>query len=111
MKTQARSILRIFLVSTLLVALAALATAAKDGRNGSKFGSIAWNGNTLTFTVTAATGSNGLRAMLPNTTAAGTLASLTAGGNPVTFTTETLKGITYAVFSAPSGSYVAVYAP
>jgi hypothetical protein len=63
------------------------------------------------FTVTAAAGSNGLRAMLPNTTAAGTLASLTVGGNPVPFTTETLKGIPYAVFTAPSGSYVAIYAP
>ena len=63
------------------------------------------------FTVTAAAGSNGLRAMLPNTTAAETLASLTIGGNPVTFTTETLKGITYAVFNASSGSCVATYAP
>ena len=82
-----------------------------DGRNGSKFGSITWSGNALTFTITAATGSNGLRAMLPNTTAAGTLASLTMGGNPVSFTTETLKGIPYAVFNASSGSYVATYAP
>ena len=42
---------------------------------------------------------------------AGTLASLTAGSNPVAFTTETIKGLTYAVFSASSGSYVATYAP
>ncbi len=82
-----------------------------DGRNGSKFSAIAWSGNTLSFTVTAATGSNGLRAMIPNTTSAGTLASLTVGGNPVAFTTETIKGVTYAVFSASSGSYVATYAP
>ncbi|HKI00568.1 MAG TPA: hypothetical protein VKK31_01175 [Thermoanaerobaculia bacterium] len=82
-----------------------------DGRNGSKFGAISWSGNALSFTVTAATGANGLRGMLPNATPAGTLASLTAGGNPVTFTTETVKGITYAVFSAVSGSYVATYAP
>ncbi len=82
-----------------------------DGRNTSKFGSITWSGNTLTFTLTAASGSNGLRAMLPNTTPAGTLTSLTVGGNPVTFTTDTTKGIAYAVFTASSGSYVATYAP
>jgi hypothetical protein len=82
-----------------------------DGRNGSSFSAIAWSGNTLTFTITAATGSNGLRAMLPTVSTAGTLASLTAGGNPVTFTTETIKGISYAVFPAGTGSYAATYAP
>jgi hypothetical protein len=82
-----------------------------DGRNGSKFRAITWSGNTLTFTVTAAFGSNGLRGMIPATTSAGTLASLTVGGNPVTFTTETIKGISYAVFPAGSGNYVATYAP
>jgi hypothetical protein len=82
-----------------------------DGRNGSKFGSITWSGNTLTFTVTAAAGANGLRGMIPTTTSAGNLASLTVGGNPVTFTTETIKGISYAVFPASTGSWVATYAP
>jgi hypothetical protein len=82
-----------------------------DGRNGSSFGSIAWSGNTLTFTVTAAAGANGLRAMLPTSSTAGTLASITTGGNPVSFTTETVKGISYAVFPASSGTYSAAYAP
>jgi hypothetical protein len=82
-----------------------------DGRNGSSFGSIAWSGNTLTFTVTAAAGSNGLRAMLPMSSNAGTLASITTGGNAVSFTTQTIKGISYAVFPASSGTYTAAYAP
>lgn len=82
-----------------------------DGRNGSSFSAITWSGNTLTFTVTAASGSNGLRGMIPATTSAGTIASLTVGGNPVTFTTETIKGISYAVFPAATGSYTATYAP
>jgi len=82
-----------------------------DGRNGSSFGSIAWSGSALAFTVTAAAGSNGLRGMIPASTSAGTLASLTAGGNPVTWTTETIKGIAYAVFPAASGSYTAIYTP
>jgi hypothetical protein len=82
-----------------------------DGRNGSSFGAIAWSGNALSFTITAATGANGLRAMLPASSTAGTLASLTVNGNPVTFTAQTVKGIAYAVFPAVSGSYVATYAP
>lgn len=82
-----------------------------DGRNSSKFGSITWSGNTLSFTVTAAAGSNGLRGMIPATTAAGTITSLTVGGNPVAFTTETVKGLSYAVFPASTGSWVATYAP
>jgi len=82
-----------------------------DGRNGSKFSAITWSGNTLSFTVTAAAGSNGLRAMIPNTTSAGTLASLTVGGNAVAFTAETIKGLSYAVFPASTGSWVATYAP
>jgi hypothetical protein len=49
--------------------------------------------------------------MLPATTSAGTLASLTADGTPVAFTTQTVKGISYAVFPAGSGAYVATYAP
>ena len=68
-------------------------------------------GGALSFTITAATGANGLQALLPAATPAGTLASLTANGSPVTFTTQTIKGITYAVFPAASGSYVATYAP
>jgi hypothetical protein len=82
-----------------------------DGRNGSTFSNLTWSGNALSFTLTAATGANGLEALLPNTSAAGTLASLTRNGNPVTFTTSTIKGITYAVFTAASGAYVATYAP
>ncbi|MBW8876261.1 MAG: hypothetical protein JF614_14945 [Acidobacteria bacterium] len=82
-----------------------------DGRNGSSFGSISWSGTALSFTITAATGANGLQALLPNTSTGGTLASLTLNGSAVTFTTQTIKGIVYAVFPAASGSYVATYAP
>jgi hypothetical protein len=82
-----------------------------DGRNGSSFGSISWSGSALSFSITTATGSNGLQAMLPNTSTAGTLASLTLNGGAVTFTTQTIKGIAYAVFAAAAGSYVATYAP
>ncbi len=84
-----------------------------DGRNGSSFGSIGWSGGVLTFTVTAAAGANGLRAMIPASTSAGDLASLADGSGPVAWTTETIKGIAYAVFPAVSGSgsYTASYEP
>jgi hypothetical protein len=82
-----------------------------DGRNGSKFSGHTWSGGTLSFTVTAAAGADGLRALLPVTTPAGTLASLTFAGSPLAYTTETLKGIAYAVFPAATGAYQATYAP
>src|SRR5206468_11967355 len=80
-----------------------------DGRNGSFFGSIGWNGSVLDFTVAAADGARGLQAMLPVTVGSKTLSSITLGGSAVTFTTPTIKGIQYAVFPAGAGSYQATY--
>jgi hypothetical protein len=82
-----------------------------DGRNGSAIGDHTWSGGTLSFTVTAATGADGLQAMLPLTTPAGTLTGLTFAGSPLATTTETIKGITYAVFPAATGAYQATWAP
>ncbi len=81
-----------------------------DGRNGSSFGNLAWNGNTLTFTIAVGAGANGLRAMLPTTSAAGALTGITLGGIPVSYATQTIKGIDYAFFNAAAGSYEATYA-
>jgi hypothetical protein len=80
-----------------------------DGRNGSAFGAVAWSGNDLTFTVTTAAGANGLQAMIPTTSSKGTLTSVTRNGAAVTFTTETIKGVPYAVFSATAGTYAVRY--
>ena len=49
--------------------------------------------------------------MLPIQGRGGTLSSITRGGTAVPYTTETIKGISYAFFSAATGSYAAVYAP
>jgi len=49
--------------------------------------------------------------MLPLQTAAGSLTSLTRGGSNVTFTTATLKGVQYALFTGTAGSYSAHYGP
>ncbi len=80
-----------------------------DGRNSSSFGSVVKTGATLGFTVTAAAGSEGLQALLPIASATGTLNSVTRNGAAVTFSTQTIKGISYAVFTALAGSYQATY--
>ncbi|MFC0532170.1 Ig-like domain-containing protein [Phytohabitans kaempferiae] len=78
-----------------------------DDRDSSAFQSFNWNGSALSFTVTG--GANGLRGMIPLTSTAGTLTSITRGGSPVSFTTQTIKGIQYAFFTATPGSYVGTY--
>jgi Domain of unknown function (DUF4082)/Bacterial Ig-like domain/Bacterial Ig domain len=82
-----------------------------DGRNSSSFGSLAWSGNTLSFTIAVGSGTNGLQAMVPTTAAVGALTGITRNGSPVSFTTQVVKGGDYAFFSAAVGSYQATYAP
>jgi hypothetical protein len=82
-----------------------------DGRNGSAFQGLAWNGSTLTFTVSVGTGATGLQAMLPATLGARTLSTLTLNGSPVSFTLQTIKGIQYATFLVGAGTYQATYTP
>ncbi len=80
-----------------------------DGRNGSSFGSITWNGNALSFTVAQGAGANNLKGMVPFYAAQGQLTGITYNGTAATFNTETIKGIVYAFFNAPAGNYVATY--
>ena len=80
-----------------------------DARNASRFGALAWSGNTLTFTIFPGTGANGLTAQIPARSATGTLANVTRNGQPVTYELASLKGLDYAVFDGVSGSYVATY--
>jgi hypothetical protein len=80
-----------------------------DGRNSSSFGSIAWNGSSLSFTVVQGAGADGLQAMLPSQSQAGILSTITLNGGSVAFAPATIKGIAYATFAAPAGAYVATY--
>ena len=80
-----------------------------DGRNTSSFGSLSWSGNSLSFTIVVGTGARNLQAMLPMNSSAGPLNSIQLGTTAVSFTTQTIKGVQYAVFSAAAGSYVARY--
>jgi len=82
-----------------------------DGRNGSSFQAIGWNGTTLTFSVAVGTGANGLQIMVPTTVAAGTLTGITLNSTPVVFTKQTIKGVEYAIATVAAGTYQATYAP
>jgi hypothetical protein len=80
-----------------------------DGRNGSAFQGVAFNGGQLTFNVAQASGAHGLQGMLPINGSTGALQGLSRNGAPVATSTRTVKGIAYATFDAQSGSYVATY--
>ena len=82
-----------------------------DGRNSSSFGSITWDGTTMAFTVTAATGARNLMGMVPSRAGIVPLGGIARNGTPVAFTTQTIKGVDYAFFPATTGAYVATYAP
>ena len=81
-----------------------------DGRNNSSFSSLAWSGNQLTFSIVNNAGQQKLKAMIPVQSSAGSLASITRNGNPVTYSTQTIKGILYAFIDAANGDYIANYA-
>lgn len=82
-----------------------------DGRNGSQFNGLSWNGtaSTLSFSVAPGDGANGLEAMLPVQSAQGPLATIQRGAATVPFTVQAIKGVDYAFFSATAGSYTARY--
>jgi len=80
-----------------------------DGRNSSSFGSLAYSNGVLTFTVSAATGSNGLQGMLPRRAGNRALSTITRGSTDVPYEVQLVKGVEYAVFPATSGSYSATY--
>ena len=81
-----------------------------DGRNGSSFGSIAFGSGVLTFTISPAAGSNGLTAMVPALAQGGALLGISRDGSPIGFTTQVIKGVSYAFFDGAAGSYAATYA-
>ena len=80
-----------------------------DGRNTSTFANLAYSNKALSFTVTVGTGASGLTGMVPTASADGSLSSITLNGSPITYTTQTVKGLQYAIFPAAAGNYVAQY--
>ena len=80
-----------------------------DGRNGSTIRGLSWNAGSFTFVTTVATGANGLQTMLPVQGPMGTLTAITRDGSPVSYTTQTIKGVQYAMFTAATATFVATY--
>jgi hypothetical protein len=80
-----------------------------DGRGRSSLSAFTWTGGTLGFKVDVDTGANGLQGMVPIQSSAGTLQTLQRNGNGVSFTTRTVKGVSYAFFDAATGTYAAHY--
>ncbi|SFH06693.1 Por secretion system C-terminal sorting domain-containing protein [Pontibacter chinhatensis] len=81
-----------------------------DGRNGSSFSAMSWNGGELRFTVSVANGARSLQGMLPMTETTGPLVKLTLNGATVPIVkTEFIKGVEYAFFPASPGEYIATY--
>jgi len=80
-----------------------------DGRNASSFSGLSVAGGAVTFHVTAASGANGLQAMVPVQGATGALQSLTLGGTAVAHDVRTVKGVDYWAFTATTGTYTATY--
>ena len=80
-----------------------------DSRNGTKFSNMAWDNVAKKLSFDLTTTAHNLQAMVPFNSADGTLQQVTESGIPITFTTQTVKGIAYGFFAASSKSYVAIY--
>jgi Bacterial Ig-like domain len=80
-----------------------------DGRNASSFQNLTWSAGQLGFTIVVGTGGNGIQALLPMTSEAGGLVSLTLDGIEVKCQIRRIAGLNYAAFSAAPGRFVATY--
>ncbi len=80
-----------------------------DARNSSSFGSIAWDGQTLSFSIAADAGANGLQALVPMYTVAGVVNGVTRDGAAVSYGLASRKGVEYATFDAAGGNYLITY--
>jgi hypothetical protein len=80
-----------------------------DGRNASTIRGLSWSGGALTFVTTVGAGANGLQTMVPSQGPSGTLTSITCNGMPMSFATQTIKGLQYAFFGAVPGTCRATY--
>jgi hypothetical protein len=73
-----------------------------DGRNNTSVSNVSYGTSSLSFTVNAAVAN--LQEMIPANYNGKALRGVTVGGNNVTYTTQTINGLQYAVVNLPSGS-------
>jgi hypothetical protein len=79
-----------------------------DGRNNSHFSNLAWNGNTLSFSIRTVAGARDLQAMIPIPTGR-QVSSVTANGNPVAHASAVIKGVPYLFIMANTATYQVVF--
>ena len=84
-----------------------------EARNASGFNNIRWNGAALDFVFQTPQAGHDLTLMIPSEQEGSLLASITVDGVPVSYTTDVIKGLTYALFTtqAARARVVATYAP
>src|SRR5574338_845742 len=82
-----------------------------DGRNGSTFAGLTWDGASLGFELVQASGARNLQALVPYQAAGGPVTAIHRDGLFVAFALETIKGVQYAAFDAEPGAYAVSYAP
>lgn len=82
-----------------------------DGRNGSSFQKLTWDGQNLEFTVSVGEGGNGIRTLVPIRSAGGVLDGIAVDHRSVNYEKRSFTGVEYAEFSSPPGRYRASYAP
>ncbi|HEY8886682.1 MAG TPA: DUF4082 domain-containing protein [Candidatus Microsaccharimonas sp.] len=81
-----------------------------SGRESSNFSQLASTAQGKeTFTITTGEGAHGLQAMIPTSDKAGSLQTITIGAQPVTYRTDVIKGVQYAIFNAIPGDYTVMY--
>jgi hypothetical protein len=80
-----------------------------DGRNGSAFENLAWDGRKMKFVISVASGADGLTAMVPAKAEVGGLTEIACNQRAVSYRLEKVKGLVYAFFPAQPGACEATY--
>ncbi len=71
-------------------------------RDAAKFNNLNWNGTTLSYDFVAPIIGQKLTQMVPARVGSSDLISINFAGDPVSFTTDTIKGVDYAFFTTQS---------
>jgi hypothetical protein len=80
-----------------------------DGRNGSSFKQLKWDGNRLEFTVSVGEGGNGIHTLIPMNSLAGVLNEITFNNESILYEKRTVSGVSYADVLSPPGDYRVSY--
>ncbi len=91
-----------------------------EGRNSSSFGNVQWWTSSmeldlpdqeLRFSITVGAGADNLFVIIPNQGRDRQLKLITINDTPVSFEVQTIKGRSYAVFRAATGTAKLIYSP